>query len=80
MSTEATIRNILQKHAKLKADAQDLAVSADLFQNGMTSQTSVNVMLALEGAFDFEFPDEMLNRTVFTSIASIRAAVDKLKT
>ena len=44
----------------------------------MTSHASVNVMLALEGAFDVEFPDHMLERTVFSSIASIRQALSEL--
>jgi acyl carrier protein len=35
-------------------------------------------MLALEGAFDIEFPDHMLKRNVFGSIQSIRAAVSEL--
>jgi acyl carrier protein len=45
----------------------------------MTSFASVNVMLALEEAFDFEFPDSMLNRGVFVSIASIRQALLDLR-
>ena len=45
----------------------------------MTSHASVNVMLALEGEFDVEFPDHMLKRTVFNTIASIHAALDELK-
>jgi acyl carrier protein len=36
------------------------------------------VMLGLEGTFDVEFPDHMLKRNVFNSIASIRAAVSEL--
>jgi acyl carrier protein len=44
----------------------------------MTSHASVNVMLALEGEFDIEFPDAMLTRAVFSSIAAIRTAVDSL--
>jgi acyl carrier protein len=44
----------------------------------MTSHASVNVMLALEDAFDLEFPDRMLKRSVFESIASIRAALEEL--
>jgi acyl carrier protein len=35
-------------------------------------------MLALEGAFDVEFPDRMLKRGVFESLASIRAAIAEL--
>jgi acyl carrier protein len=44
----------------------------------MTSHASVNVMLALEGEFDVEFPDEMLKRTSFESIAAIAGVVDSL--
>jgi acyl carrier protein len=35
-------------------------------------------MLALEGMFDIEFPDHLLNRSVFSSIESIRAALSEL--
>lgn len=45
----------------------------------MTSQASVNLMLGLEDAFDVEFPDRMLTRSVFESIASIRAALEELQ-
>ncbi len=72
---EPQIRAVLVKHGRLATDALALAVDADLYQAGMTSHASVNVMLALEGAFDIEFPDEMLKRSVFGSIASIRDAV-----
>jgi acyl carrier protein len=40
--------------------------------------SSVNVMLGLEGEFDIEFPDHMLNKKVFSSIGSIRAAILEL--
>lgn len=79
MSLDADIRSILRQHAALSADAGTIAEDADLYKNGMTSQTGVNVMLALEAHFDFEFPDSMLNRNVFQTIANIRAAVESLK-
>ena len=45
----------------------------------MTSHANcVNVMLALEDAFDIEFPDRMLKRSVFESISSIREALSEL--
>ena len=72
------IRRVLRDHARLAKDAASLALDTDLYQAGMTSHASVNVMLALEGEFDVEFPDHMLKRGVFGSIASIRAAVDAL--
>lgn len=74
----AKIRTILKEHGRLSKDAAALEAEADLYQAGMTSHASVNVMLALEGEFDVEFPDHMLKRNVFNSIASIRAALDEL--
>lgn len=72
------VRRILKEHGRLSSDTDSLAGDADLYQAGMTSHASVNVMLALEGEFDVEFPDHMLKRGVFGTIASIRAALDEL--
>ena len=69
------IRKILKDHGRLSQDAATLAEDADLYQAGMTSHASVNVMLALEGEFDIEFPDHMLKRGVFESMASMRDAI-----
>jgi acyl carrier protein len=69
---------VLAAHARLSRDAASLASTDDLYQAGMTSHASVNVMLALEAEFDVEFPDAMLKRSVFDSIASIRAALTDL--
>lgn len=73
------IRQVLRDHARLPVDPAGLADDADLFQAGMSSHASVNVMLALEDTFDVEFPDAMLTRSVFESIASISAAVSELR-
>ena len=73
------IREVLADHARLPEDPSTLAREADLYQAGMTSHASVNVMLALEDAFDIEFPDHMLKRSVFESVASIAAAVAELR-
>jgi acyl carrier protein len=72
------IRRILSEHGRLSTDAEKLAPQADLYQAGMTSHASVNVMLALEGEFDIEFPDQMLRRNVFDSMASIQSAIEEL--
>jgi acyl carrier protein len=72
------IRAVLRDHARLPVDVQTLGEDADLFAAGMSSHASVNVMLALEDTFDVEFPDAMLKRSVFESIASIDAAVSEL--
>jgi acyl carrier protein len=72
------IRSILKDHGRLSKDALTLDADTDLYQAGMTSHASVNVMLALEGEFDIEFPDAMLKRNVFNSLASIQNAITEL--
>jgi len=72
------IRAVLRDHGRLKQDVSGLGADDDLYQSGMTSHASVNVMLALEGAFGIEFPDHMLKRSVFASIASIERALAEL--
>ena len=72
------IRTILKEHGRLSVDAATLGETADLYRAGLTSHASVNVMLALEGKFDVEFPDRMLKRGVFESLASIRSAIEEL--
>ena len=63
--TKAEIRRIVAAHGRLPVDIDTLADDADLFAAGMTSHASVNLMLAVEDAFDLEFPDSMLRRGVF---------------
>src|SRR5215468_748482 len=72
------IRRVLREHARLPVDIDTLDDQADLFRAGMSSHASVNVMLALEDAFDIEFPDSMLKRSVFESVAGIDAGVRKI--
>ncbi|MEO8298458.1 MAG: acyl carrier protein [Burkholderiales bacterium] len=75
---EAQVRAVLAQHARLGVDAATLDTAADLYTAGMSSHASVNVMLGLEGTFDIEFPDQMLTRSVFASVAAISAAVAEL--
>jgi acyl carrier protein len=73
------IRRILRENGRLSADIDSLPDDADLYQAGMTSHASVNVMLALEDHFDVEFPDSMLKRSVFESISPIAGALKDLQ-
>jgi acyl carrier protein len=77
--TKAEIRRIVAAHGRLPVDIDTLADDADLFAAGMTSHASVNLMLAVEDAFDLEFPDSMLRRGVFESVDAIAAAVSELQ-
>lgn len=76
--TSNRIREILNEHARLPVNAAALSDDADLYDAGMTSHASVDLMLALEDAFDVEFPDAMLKRSVFASIGNIQAALMQL--
>ena len=72
------IRQIIQEHGRLAVDVKTLGDQADLYLAGLTSHASVNLMLAIETAFDVEFPDSMLKRSVFQSVSSIREALQQL--
>jgi acyl carrier protein len=70
------IRDILGKHGSLPVPVETLADDADLYAAGLSSFASVQVMLGIEEAFDIEFPDNLLNRKSFASIAAIEKTVD----
>jgi acyl carrier protein len=75
MTTQDRIRAVLDDHAKLKVASASLAPDDDLYSAGMTSHASVNVMLALEDAFDIEFPDALLTKSTFCTIQRVESAV-----
>ncbi|MCW2992611.1 MAG: acyl carrier protein [Conexibacter sp.] len=79
MPSAAAVREIVKEHGRLSVDVETLADDASLYEAGMTSHASVNVMLALEDTFDVEFPDDMLKRSVFESVASISAALVQIE-
>ncbi len=65
------IRGVIRDHVPLTVNIDELDERADLYQAGMSSQASVNLMLALEDEFDVEFPDSALTRSSFQSITAI---------
>lgn len=73
------IRQIIRSHGKLPVGPDALSDSADLYQAGLTSHASVNVMLALEDEFDVEFPESMLLRRTFESVDAIAIALDRIR-
>lgn len=74
------VRMTLKSMGLLSAVIDSLPAEADLYDAGLTSFASVQLMLALEEAFDVEFPERMLNRKTFASLSAIAAAVDELTT
>ncbi|MBN9606934.1 MAG: acyl carrier protein [Actinomycetales bacterium] len=75
----AAIRDALGRFGRLSVSAGSVAPETDLYGVGFTSHAAVNVMLALEDAFDIEFPDELLTRATFGSIAALADAVSRTR-
>jgi acyl carrier protein len=69
------IRAVLRDHARLAVDVAVLGPATDLYDAGLTSSASVDVLLALEERFGVEFPEDLMRRSSFTSIDAIRAAL-----
>jgi acyl carrier protein len=76
--TTEHIRDILREHGRLAVDVDALADHTNLYEAGLSSHASVTVMLALEERFEVEFPERMLRRGAFASIAVIRAGIEEL--
>jgi acyl carrier protein len=72
------IRTILAEHARLLVDVSELTDDSDLYNAGLTSLSTVNLMLALEEHFDVEFLDRMLGRKTFGSIRALSEAIEEL--
>jgi len=77
-SISARIRDVLKETGWLQADISTLTDTDDLYAAGLTSHATVNLMLALEEAFDIEFPDHLLRRGTFASIESIVEALGEI--
>jgi acyl carrier protein len=72
------IREILQTHGRLSVPVTDLKNDSDLYDAGLTSLITVNLLLAIEDHFDVEFPDELLSRRTFQTIGALAEAVEDL--
>ena len=75
---EKEIRKLLADHAKLPVDVASIGDDTDLYSVGLTSLTTVNIMLAIEDHFDIEFDDSMLARATFQSVNALASAVEEL--
>jgi acyl carrier protein len=72
------IRALLTGNPMIPIDFEKVSDNANLYDAGLTSFASVQLMLAIEEEFDIEFPEEKLTRRTFSSVANIAAAVSEL--
>jgi acyl carrier protein len=75
-SLNQKIRELLEAQETLAA--ANLADDSDLYDAGLTSFASVQLMLAIEDNFGIEFPERYLNRRTFSSIANIEQSLREL--
>jgi acyl carrier protein len=73
------IRPLVAQHARLRMAVDELTDESDLYRAGLTSLSTVNLMLALEEHFDVEFLDRMLGRQTFGSIRCLAEAIAELR-
>ncbi|MCA1399046.1 acyl carrier protein [Bradyrhizobium brasilense] len=72
------IRLLLQQQPMISLDFNTITDDTNLYDAGLTSFATVQVMLALEEEFNIEFPEAMLTRRTFSSLANVADAVSRL--
>lgn len=72
------IRRLLKEHGRLHTPIETLPDDADLYEAGLTPFAAIRTMLALEDAFDVEFPVDMLRRQSFITIRAIENCLHQL--
>ena len=77
---EGRIREIVGRVGRLPVPVTTLADDSDLHDAGLTSFGTVELMLSLEEDFGIEFPEEMITRARFSSIAAISETVRLIAT
>lgn len=75
---ESVIRNVLQESGDLAMPVSGLSRDADLYAAGLSSFGTVEIMVALEDRLGTSFPERMLTRDTFRSIASLCAVAEQL--
>ncbi|MCX4745037.1 acyl carrier protein [Kitasatospora sp. NBC_01287] len=72
------IRKVITVIPKLQDIVPGVAADTDLWDAGMDSMTSVQMMMLLEDHFGVELPERALTRETFASIRSLEAVLVEL--
>ncbi|WP_439547738.1 acyl carrier protein [Falsiroseomonas sp.] len=76
---EQVVRQILDGRGDLSVPVAQLALTADLFDAGLSSFGAVEVMVGLEEHFGSSFPDRLLKRETFSTVAALIGAAEELQ-
>ena len=72
------VRRVVASHGRLSVDVAGVGAQDNLFRLGMTSHATLNVMLALEEAFDIEFPEELLEGPILSPFRRSKTLISGL--
>jgi acyl carrier protein len=72
------VRTIVGSLNLLPVPVDGLSDQDNLFDAGMTSFGSVQLMMAIEEEFDIEFPNSLLTRKTFATLGGLISAVEQL--
>jgi acyl carrier protein len=78
MDSLPRIRETLKRISGLRRDVSALADDDDLYDAGLSSHDALSLMVALEEAFDIEFPDRLLCRRTFMSLRAVAEALEEI--
>jgi acyl carrier protein len=73
------LRQIITDVAHLDILVDNISDDADLYEIGLSSLNTIQLMLAIENHFNLEIPDRMLSRNLFQSINSLASAITQLQ-
>jgi D-alanine--poly(phosphoribitol) ligase subunit 2 len=72
------VRTIVGSMNLLPVPLDGLSDDDNLFDAGMTSFGSVQLMMAIEEEFDIEFPNSLLTRKTFATLGGLTSAVEQI--
>ncbi len=72
------VLEVVIKHCRIPG-AERFTPETDLYEAGLSSLTTVHLMLALEERFEVEFTERMLARRTFQSARLICDAIEELR-
>ena len=75
---DSVIIEILKNAGKVSLADGTLDPALDLFEHGLTSFNSVQVMLTIEEKLGIYFPDDLIRRETFQSLGNLKAALQRI--
>ncbi|QSQ14570.1 phosphopantetheine-binding protein [Myxococcus landrumensis] len=70
---------VLREFLPRVAPGEAMEMARPCNEMGLDSMNAINLMLALEGAFEISFPDSLLTAETFHSPASLESTIHQLR-